>query len=658
VIALRTVGPLLVATSVAAAAVGGLSASARTRAGAGGYSVLFYSDRDGDSRGYSIRADGSRLTPLFPRGRGLSPVVVSADGGTVASYGEHGLYVSRADGTRLRLLVRVSLEEPALSGDGRLLAFRRLQRPGIWVVATDGRGLRRLRSASPGFEPDWSPDGRALVFTTHSALVVQPLQGKRQVLVHGGFSRPTFSPDGRWIAYVDYDGVRDARSGLYVVRSNGRDRHRVAHGPIRAFAWSPGSNRLAIVSGPPDVVVVGVGGRRLKALHLGLAISAVRWSPDAARLVLAGHAGLDPDQIWVVRQNGRALRRLTSAGTNIPLGWTRLAPRLPPAPPVPPTERALGPDTVATRAPITALSADDARVAFMPATTAADCGHVAVWTPATRSLRRLRLPAPCSRVGSGGDEYGVELAGSSVTWVSAEGGMSWNHTLMFATLGEPRPLVLNNEGGTEPEEHFDYHVHGDRDLLVFNDRSRLLRVGIGGEPCGRAVLARPASVCQTLRRGAHACCVESVSAGLIAIGEPDAVAVVDVQGKLARVFPFPPNDVTAARLDGGRLVVARSAVLEVYDVATGAGELQRPLPIGYRLADVEGGIAVLRRGDNTIMLLRLEDGSSFPLATGKAPRFADLEPPGLYYSYATADGGGRLVFVPRADVVRRLAAGA
>jgi Lipoprotein LpqB beta-propeller domain len=655
--ALATVGRVLVAAFLVAGAAGGLSASAGTSR-AGGPWIVFGSDRDGAWRGYSMRPDGSRLTPLLPRGRALSPVAASADGSTLAYSGARGLYVSRGDGSRLRLVVRVPIEEAVLSRDGRLLAFRKSGSPGIWIVGTDGRGLRRLTSEA-GFGSSWSPDGQALVFTTRGTIVVQGLHANRRVLVHGGwYSRPTFSPDGGWIAYVDDDGEHRARSGLYLIRSTGRERHRVVRGSIEAFAWSPGSSRLAAAIGDPaDVAVVGAGGRQLNTLHVGLAISTLRWSPDGARLVLAGHAGLDPDQIWVVRPNGRALRRLTSAGTNIPLGWARLAPRLPPAPPIPPTERMLGTNTVATRAPITALSADGARVAFMPATTVIDCTHVAVWTSDTHSLQRLRLPASCRRESSGGDEYGVELAGSSVTWVSAEGGMSWNHTLMFATLADPRPLVLNNEGGTEPDEHFDYHVHGDRDLLVFNDRSRLVRIGLGREPCGRAVLAQPASLCKTLRPDAHACCVESVSAGLIAIGEPDAVAVVDAQGKLVRMFPFPPNDITAARLDEGRLVVARSAALEVYDVATGAGELQRPLPSGYRLADVEGGIAVLRRGD-AIMLLRLKDGRSFTVAPGKAPRFADLEPPGLYYSYATADGGGRVVFVPRTDLVRRLDVGA
>ena len=67
---------------------------------------------------------------------------------------------------------------------------------------------------------------------------------------------------------------------------------------------------------------------------------------------------------------------------------------------------------------------------------------------------------------------------------------------------------------------------------------------------------------------------------------------------------------------------------------------------------MDGGIAVLRRAD-TIMLLRLDDGHSVTLTPGQGPVLADLEPPGLYYSYKTG-GGGRVVYVPRSELLTRL----
>jgi hypothetical protein len=133
--------------------------------------------------------------------------------------------------------------------------------------------------------------------------------------------------------------------------------------------------------------------------------------------------------------------------------------------------------------------------------------------------------------------------------------------------------------------------------------------------------------------------------------------VFDAQGKLVRRFAFAPADAYTARLDAGRLVVARyfELKLETYDVATGARIDSAPLPFGYELTDVDGGVAVLQ-SLNSIMLLRLGDGRAFTLTPGAAPVLAALQPAGLAYSSTTAAGEGRVVFMPRTEVARRLGA--
>jgi len=664
--ALKTIGRVLAVTCgalpLAAVAVSGLSASAAGNAvGAAGYRIVVQNDRDGESRTYSVRQDGSRLAPLFPRGRALEPLAVSRDGSTIAYRkglsASTPIYASRADGTHLRRLVRDSGygAQAALSRNGRRLAFTKNGK--ISIVGSDGRGLRRVTSG-PDSDPNWSPDGRTLVFTHNgkiAAVVVQPLNGRAHIAARGRTSLPAWSPDGRWIAYIDYEGALNRRNGLYVVQPNGKDRHRVAR-DATTFAWSPDGRRLALTDAgnnvPPRVAVVGRDGRGLTWLHLGVVPGALTWSPDGRRLLLAAHAGDDPDQIWLVGGDGRGLRRLTSAGTNSLLGWTRLAPVLPVAPSLPPSERVLAGGTVATRAPIMGLSADGSRVAFSTNATHTDCDHIAVWSPPAKVTLRFSpsLPAPCGAY-NGGGMYGVELAGSRLAWTRVLGcGNFCEIALESATFAQPLPERLNFGGFEHGGEPWDYHAQGDGDLLVFNDGPRLVRLGSGSERCGGLGTG---GICTTLRTGAHASAVDSVSGHLIAAREAGAVAVLDQQGTLVNVFPFAPSEVTAARLDGNRLLVARSGTLELYDVATGGGVLQRPLAAGYSLTDVDDSIAVLRH-DKTIMLLRLADGHSVTLAPGRGPVLAALEPLGLYYSYATADGGGRLVFVPRSDLLRQL----
>jgi hypothetical protein len=387
---------VLMAAPLAPLAVGGRpSAAARgATARAGGYWILFESNRDGVARGYSVRPDGSRFTPLLPRGRALEPVAVSHVGGLIAYRDTRfAIYASRANGTGLRQLVRESAFDAALSQDGRLLAFVTSgKRDTISIVGTDGRGRHQLTSGPEDRAPDWSPDGKALVFRRdvsgeREEIVVLPLRGRRRVLARG--DAPQWSPDGRWIGYT-------GRDGLYVTRPNGAQQHRVARGD-GAFAWSPDSRRLALARSG-DVVVVGVDGRGLtRVLLRQLGTWALTWTPDGGHLIVAAPVQ-GVSQIWLVGLDGRGLRRLTSAGSNHLVGWTRLAPVLPPARPVAPTERVTGARALALRAPIADLAADGPRVAFIAGTTRTDCHHVAVWTPATKSVRRFGLPAPCLEV--------------------------------------------------------------------------------------------------------------------------------------------------------------------------------------------------------------------------------------------------------------------
>jgi Tol biopolymer transport system component len=639
---------LLASALAVLAVVGATAADARTSAHTRGPWIVLGSDRDGEARAYSVRPDGSRLSSVLSRARqDYEPRAISRDGTTIVYYGNFRLYVSRADGTRFRLVAKdvYSYGQPVLSPDGRLLVFSRLSARGLWLVHTNGRGLRRLTLA--GAPADWAPDGKALVLTDEAAILVQPLRGRERVVARGeDVVSPTWSPDGRWIAYVAQGG-RAAQKGLWVVRPNGKQRHRVSRDALSTLAWSPDGRSLAYGTAK-GAAVVGLGGR-VRALPLGFAASVGAWSPDGRRLALAGHRGDDPDQIWIVRRDGRGLRRLTNAGRNAVVGWTALAPTLPPVRPAPPSERIAGAHAVALRRPIGELSADGPRVAFAPNASSIDCDHVVVWTPARRSLVRLgaRLPAPCADLGTLPYLiYDLALAGTRVAWADVEGcGNYCDVGLETATLAERTSTTVDEAGGgggAAGGDFWDFHLRGHGGLLAFNGTypaPELNRIGRG----------RPA----TLRQGAHAAFVESVSGNRIAVREADAVTVLDAHGNVVRVFPFGRAEVSAARLDGDRLVITRGDVIEVYDVATGAGVLQRPLPSGYALTDADGGIAVLRRADE-ILLLRLADGRSLTLAPGREPVTADLEPSGLYYSYATAGGGGRLVLMPRAEVVRRL----
>jgi hypothetical protein len=640
---------------LAAVGLAALTVTAPATTRTSGYWIVLTSNRDGQQRGYGVRPDGSRLTPLLPYTSTLVPAGISGDTSTIQyydSYGDAG-YVSRANGTALRRLPKGSAA--VLSRDGRLVAFQK--NDGVWIADVDGRGPRRLTS-DPREEPAaWAPDGKSVLLlkdlgSPRYALLIQPLQGKPRWLVRGAISKPAWSPSGRWIAYAK------GENGVYVVRADGTRRARVVRGYVWDFGWSP-VDRLASVLGTgsrPRVTVVGAVGRGVRELPMpGLKPGPVRWSPDERLIAVESDAfGDGGSQVWVIGADGSGLRHVTNGGTNHLVGWTRRALMRRPALPLLPSERVLGATVVETRRPVADLAADGPRVAFVAKWTASDCDHVAVWTPASRTLHRFGAVNRSCKPWYGEEIEAVELAGTRAAWTYfISCGMSCEVVLKTESLAGSSPVAVATafpDIGEQP----GFNVHGHGGLLVFDDERRLVRIGTGHERCAHLTdIARPARICSTLRRGAHASPVGAAAGGLIAIREPAAVSIVDATGKLVRTFPFGRGEVTAARLDGGHLVVARADMLQVYDAKSGAVGLERQLPDGYRLTDVDGGIAVLRHG-YTIMLLRLVDGHSLSLNPGRGPKHADLESSGLYYSYATLDGRGRIVFLPRAELVQQL----
>ena len=652
-------------------------------------------DATGGLRAYSMRADGTRLTRLLELRRELAPVAVSADGSTI-EYGEGEFadtaYVSRADGTGFSRVAHFSpneryIQSTALSPNGQQLAVTTRDGDGIprlFVVGTDGRHRRDLGRAA---DPDWSPDGKKLVLATGHGCVVatEPFEDTRGVRIRGKCRKPKWSPDGNELALVTRGGCAvvsvpppgltgrvqqavlggagrvllaprcasagwspdghwvafETGEGLWVSRPNGGDSRRL--GPAHdvtdvPYAWSPDSERIAV-----GRLVLTLAGETTR-LRFGSEDSAPVWLAGGKRLAIAGRVRDDPAQLWSVRPDGSGLRRLTSAGVNEPVGLARPAPARPPAGPPPWSERVLGPTTVETRSPIGLLSADGSRVAYIPRTTRADCQHVSIWTPADGSIERVwqRLPAPCQDevLGAGDSLFELALARSFISWseVYLCGNSGCGSELDLAVLPDGNPGAAADDDGTDygNESHAFFGPLGHDSIFASSWVG--IRVAL---PDGKIRRCKPGNDDYA-----------SVDGRWIAAYRGPNIVVLDDTCAVVRVFHL--GKVERVLLDGDRLVVARSGQVEAYDVRNGALELQRPLPPGYSLADVNRGIVLLQH-KGTLLLLRLEDGRTYTLQPGRGHVSAELEAPGLYYSYATPQGGGRLVFVPRSEVERRLA---
>ena len=318
------------------------------------YYVLTRFDADPDPLGKRIwRVRGSRSTSvpgtggtvaLAAHGGSFAAVRVtgeepymrparSADGRHVAWLGRgsgscgryvkpSSLWVSGSDGSAARELVRCA-QSYEWAPTGSLLAVH--SGAGLEVLGADGSGRRKV---GDGGSPTWSPDGSSLAVVERGdsppggwppvELQVVPLTGRAPRTIARNpatgtprdevwIDSPSWSPDGRRVAYLASEGFADA-SRVYVVDAAGGTPRalgpRLGDWPENpAFAWSPDSRTLAVSQFHAGLVVVDTvtgASRRIRGLT---PVGPVAWSPDSTRIAFA-HSRW---RLGVVRRDGSGL---------------------------------------------------------------------------------------------------------------------------------------------------------------------------------------------------------------------------------------------------------------------------------------------------------------------------------------------------------------
>ena len=173
-----------------------------------------------------------------------------------------GLFLANADGSNERALLPAdSLDyTPSFSTDGKWIVFTS-ERGGsadIYRVHPDGSGLERLTD-DPAFDDQGalSPDGSTLAFVStreggFANLWLQDLSSPSRharpiAKTNAGSFRPSWSPDGKWIAFTSDRDTRRARwdggweliqsTALYIVRADGSSLRRLTElGELRRVA--------------------------------------------------------------------------------------------------------------------------------------------------------------------------------------------------------------------------------------------------------------------------------------------------------------------------------------------------------------------------------------------------------------------------------------
>jgi Tol biopolymer transport system component len=190
--------------------------------------------------------------------------------------------------------------------------------PQVFVVNADGSALRQLTDGNGyRFTPTWSPDGRRLAYADKAITVITLATGKRRALARsrrfGEFSWIAWSPARDEFLVRHGAGTEDRpRSGIATISADGRRVRRLTswatlRSPLNGPQWSPDGRRIAyqregkpkstggplgIVSGGNfDAAVISRTGRGDKRVRLRGDERQPLWSPDGKWLLVGRETG-------------------------------------------------------------------------------------------------------------------------------------------------------------------------------------------------------------------------------------------------------------------------------------------------------------------------------------------------------------------------------
>lgn len=202
----------------------------------------------------------------------------------------------------------------------------------ISVMDWDGYNpLPLTKNGSINLNPDFSPDGREIIFTSYkrrnpdmyrrplSSPVEIPLSNRKGLNITG-----SWSPDGSKIALAL---SKDGDAEIYTVDKEGGNPTRLTNNPALDLypAWSPDGTQIAFVSdrlGKPQIFIMKASGAEVRRLTTAGNYNVnPRWSPKGDKIAYSRLIN-GSFHIFTIAADGSSDSQLTTEGSNENPSWS------------------------------------------------------------------------------------------------------------------------------------------------------------------------------------------------------------------------------------------------------------------------------------------------------------------------------------------------